>query len=404
MQNRSQTLDFADVYQTQLVAVWRYVRSRVSDHHEAQDVTSEVFTRAWRTWGRFDPDRGEVAPWLLRIAQRTVVDWNRRQRRAGSPASIDSSLADIVGIHASEMPDAVLLTSEVLAEVSEALGYLSERERDGIALRFGAGLKMAEVGRVLGLSAGATKMMIARSLTKLSVTLSQRRRTPAVVTAPLRLDDLAAQALRRGELAGPAGRLRDLVLQLAVLHRPELPPELPRRVQFCVDCATGLVHRLWTRRMPADPAPPRPVRPGLLTSTAFSWAPLAPLCVACTIPVLIVPLLAIGMSLDVAYALHGLSLITAPLVFFILWRHFRRHHERIGLWVGGVGAALLIAHLVGHIVIAVGIPPWSVVADQLGTALLLGGALLDAGAMRSWVVRQRQRLASVAAEFQLAPA
>ncbi len=30
--------DFADVYPDQLVSVWRYVRSRVPDHHEAQDV------------------------------------------------------------------------------------------------------------------------------------------------------------------------------------------------------------------------------------------------------------------------------------------------------------------------------------------------------------------------------
>ncbi len=74
------TADFADVYRAQLAPVWRYVRSRVPNHHEAQDVTSEVFARAWRSWGRFDPKR-EVTPWLLRIAQRTVHDWLRRQSR-----------------------------------------------------------------------------------------------------------------------------------------------------------------------------------------------------------------------------------------------------------------------------------------------------------------------------------
>ena len=52
--------DFADVYQEQLLGVWRYVRSRVSDYHEAQDITGEVFTRAWRSWPGFDPQRGAV--------------------------------------------------------------------------------------------------------------------------------------------------------------------------------------------------------------------------------------------------------------------------------------------------------------------------------------------------------
>src|SRR5438445_10670936 len=59
--------DFADVYREQLLPVWRYVRSRIPDRHEAEDVTSDVFARAWRSWGRFDAGRGPVAPWLLSI-------------------------------------------------------------------------------------------------------------------------------------------------------------------------------------------------------------------------------------------------------------------------------------------------------------------------------------------------
>jgi RNA polymerase sigma-70 factor, ECF subfamily len=117
--------DFADVYREQLVPVWRYVRSRIRDHHEAQDVTSEVFARAWRSWGGYDPGRGDVAPWLLRIAQRTVVDWNRKHNSRQAVQAFDPDLVEDVQTSPNDLPEAILLAKEVLAEVSQALGQLS---------------------------------------------------------------------------------------------------------------------------------------------------------------------------------------------------------------------------------------------------------------------------------------
>jgi RNA polymerase sigma-70 factor (ECF subfamily) len=397
-------LDFVQVYQAQLAPVWRYVRSRIANRDEAQDVTSEVFARAWRSWGRFDPGRGSVAPWLLRIAQRTVVDWNRRYGRPGSE-SIDLDLIENASSDPSELPESVLLAKEVLIEVNQALLELSDRERDGIALRFGAGLKMADVGMVLGLSTAATKMMIARSLTKVAAALARRQGREPVEEPPLVLADLVDQALRRGRTALPTPELADLVLQLAVIHRPNMPADLPAQVQVCVDCATGAASRIRARFRSASAAAPPPARRlSPLISAAFAWAPLSPICLACTIPVLIVPLLALGMSLDVGYGLHALSLVTAPLVVLVLWGHFRRHGRQLGLLVGGAGAAMLVAHLVGHLVVMDGVPDWSVVADRVGTVLLLAGTMLDAISLNQWVDSQRKRLAVAASAFRLAPA
>lgn len=382
--------DFVDVYQTHLTGVWRYVRCRIPVTHDAEDVTSEVFARAWRSWGRFDPTRGDVAPWLLRIAQRTVVDWNRRQGRLRNTDPIDLELIEAAASDPSELPETVLLAKEVLIEVKQALGELSDRERDGIALRFGAGLKMADVGRVLGLSTAATKMMLARSLTKLAANLALRQGHQIAAESPLVLDDLVDQALQRGRAVLSAPELGDLILQLAVIHRPAVPPELPQKVQVCVDCATGLVSRITRFKLPS--------------STAFAWAPLSPICLACTLPLIIAPLIALGMSLDFAYALHALSLFTAPLVALLIWRHFTRHRVQLALAVGVAGAALLVAHLVGHIVVAEGVPGWSVVADRVGTGLLLAGTVIDAVALNKWVTGQRKRLAVAAADFRLVPA
>lgn len=397
-------LDFADVYRAQLLPVWRYVRSRVPDRHEAEDVTSEVFARAWRSWGSFDPDRGAVASWLLRIAQRTVVDRNRRYFRHDIPEPIDVDLIETATSDQCELPETVLLAKEVLIEVNQALRDLSERERDGIALRFGAGLKIADVGRVLGISTAATKMMLARSLTKLASSLAVRHGRRLADGSPLALDELVDQALTRDRSSMPIPELADLILQLAVIHRPSMPPDLPKNVQVCVDCATSTASRIRTRwRASKAERTSGDHRFGIL-SGAIAWAPLSPICLACTIPVLIAPLVALGLSLNVAYSLHALSLFTAPLVALVIWRHFQRHRLQLAFVVGGAGAALLMAHLVGHLLVPDGVPAWSVVADRLGTALLLVGTVIDAIALNRWVVTQRERLAVAAADFQLAPA
>ena len=124
-------LDFVQAYQAQLAPVWRYVRSRIPNRHEAEDVTSEVFARAWRSWGSFDSQRGNVAPWLLRIAQRTVVDWNRRHLRPGAAETVDVELIEQVSSDPSELPESVVLAKEVLIEVKQALDELSDRDGTG---------------------------------------------------------------------------------------------------------------------------------------------------------------------------------------------------------------------------------------------------------------------------------
>src|SRR4029077_16616242 len=195
----------------------------------------------------------------------------------------------------------------------------------------------------------------------------------------------------------------DLILQLAVLHRPRMPPDLPKDVQVCIDCATSAASRVRARwRSHTLDKAASPHRFGFL-SAAFAWAPLSPICLACTIPVLIGPLVALGVSLDVAYALHALSLLTAPLVALVIWRHCRHHRVLVAFIVGFAGAGLLLAHLVGHLVVLEGVPPWSVVADRLGTVLLLAGTIIDAIALNSWLVDQRRRLAAAAADFRLVP-
>jgi RNA polymerase sigma factor (sigma-70 family) len=157
-----------DVYSEHLESVWRYVRARISDHHEAQDVTSDVFARAVHAWPRFDPAKGSVGAWLMGIAHHAVTDWLRRNRTRGrrrvSPAPDDILEGRMA---AAPDPEEAVIREDMLTELRDQLEELGERERHALALRFAAGLRAREVGEVLGISEGAAKMLVWRAVQRL---------------------------------------------------------------------------------------------------------------------------------------------------------------------------------------------------------------------------------------------
>jgi RNA polymerase sigma factor (sigma-70 family) len=156
--------DFEEVYARQLVSVWRYVRARIPRDADAEDVTSEVFVRAVRGWSGYDERRGSVGAWLLGIARHAVADWWRRRGPELSWERIDRAPEAA----SPELdPEAAALRREAHAELHAHLERLTDKERDAVALRFGAGLRAAEVGSVLGVSETAARMLVYRAISKL---------------------------------------------------------------------------------------------------------------------------------------------------------------------------------------------------------------------------------------------
>jgi RNA polymerase sigma factor (sigma-70 family) len=153
--------DFAEQYRRHLAPIWRYVRARVDNDADAEELTAEVFLRAYRDRDRFDPERGSTGAWLAGIARHVVTDWWRRGRRE-VPMDPPPERGP-----AEEDPFAAAERAEGARELHRHLGGLSERERDALALRFGAELKAAEVGAVLGVSEPAARMVVHRAVGKL---------------------------------------------------------------------------------------------------------------------------------------------------------------------------------------------------------------------------------------------
>lgn len=151
-----------DVYREHAAPIWRYVRARLASDADAEDVTSDVFLRALRSWDRFDPSRGSLRGWLIGIARNAVADWWRA--RGEEPMD---ELPEIRAARPVDDPEARALASDDADVLRRHLSGLTTREREAIALRFGAELSSAEIGTVLGVSPTAARMLVHRGITKL---------------------------------------------------------------------------------------------------------------------------------------------------------------------------------------------------------------------------------------------
>ena len=65
---------FGTLYDAYLERIYRFVYFRVEDQQTAEDITSQVFLKAWENLGRFQIGGTPFLAWLYTIAHNAVID------------------------------------------------------------------------------------------------------------------------------------------------------------------------------------------------------------------------------------------------------------------------------------------------------------------------------------------
>ncbi|HET6998396.1 MAG TPA: sigma-70 family RNA polymerase sigma factor [Solirubrobacterales bacterium] len=159
--------DFVDAYDEQVWNVFGFFAYRVSSRSDAEDLTQQTFERALRAWSRYDPERAPLGVWLTSIARNLLVDHYRRGGAAPRQEPIDSVPEEQLG---SELAQPDLGIDPALAE---ALATLSPRDREIIALRFGADLTGPEIAALTDLALPNVQQILSRSLRKLRAKMEE---------------------------------------------------------------------------------------------------------------------------------------------------------------------------------------------------------------------------------------
>lgn len=149
--------------------LFRLAYRMTGNEHDAEDVVQESFLRAYRQLGRFD-ERASFGTWLYRIAVNCSLDLVRARKRRGEiTASADPEMDDPLSTAAAPdpAPDRMAMSGEVRERLSGAMNELSASERTAFVLRHFEGMRIEEVGRVLGCQPGAAKHSVFRAVQKL---------------------------------------------------------------------------------------------------------------------------------------------------------------------------------------------------------------------------------------------
>lgn len=146
-------------------SIYAYVAYRIGAGPDSEDVTSEVFARALRYRKSYDGSKGTPGAWLTGIARRVLAE------RATQDRDTVSEVPDTAGPGRLEDESVSRLTMQA------AVATLGERDRELVALRYGADLTAAQIGELLDLSPNAVEVALHRALRRLRAELETE--TPA---------------------------------------------------------------------------------------------------------------------------------------------------------------------------------------------------------------------------------
>ena len=142
------------LYERYFDRVYRYVLSRLGNVAEAEDLTEEVFVTMLHSISSFRWQGASFGAWLMRVAHNKLIDHFRRKGRLLEQTT--EEMPEVVGPDDPAKEVEARFTAEFL---SGAIRKLTPAQREVVAMRFAAGLSVAETAQSLGKSENNVKVL-----------------------------------------------------------------------------------------------------------------------------------------------------------------------------------------------------------------------------------------------------
>ena len=148
------------LYEQYAEVIFRYVYSHLDNRLDAEDLTEEIFLRAWRALPKYDERGLPFTAFLFRIARNSLIDYYRQKK-------VVSSLEDMeIQSHEAGPEEATDMRIENQG-LRETIAELREDYRNVLIFRFLSGLSPEETAQVMQRSVGAVRVLQHRALSAL---------------------------------------------------------------------------------------------------------------------------------------------------------------------------------------------------------------------------------------------
>jgi RNA polymerase sigma-70 factor (ECF subfamily) len=150
--------DFEQFYHAELPRVYNFFRYRFGDGLLAEDLTSETFEKAWRHREKYKRDLSALSTWIFTIARNIAIDHYRKKDN-------EVSLNEAVNLPSNEITiDELAQQHTEYARLSILLAQLADRDRELVALKYGAGLTNRAIASHSGLSESNVAVILHRAV------------------------------------------------------------------------------------------------------------------------------------------------------------------------------------------------------------------------------------------------
>lgn len=160
------------IYEKYMRQVYLYLYSLCHSHSLSEDLTQETFLRAFCS---LEIAGDEMLPWLLTVARNLYLDNWRREKRHRKLT--EEEKRHHTGNGKAEEGGGEILAQLIQKEQNQrlyrAVQELKETEKEAVILYYFAGLPQEEIGRLLGLTYGNTRVLLYRAKRRLKEILNR---------------------------------------------------------------------------------------------------------------------------------------------------------------------------------------------------------------------------------------
>ena len=138
--------DWDQVYAEQLPRVLNFFRYRLGQTADVEDLTARTFEKAWRARHRYRRDLAGFSTWLLTIARNVAID-HLRARQRHEPLDVAAAVPST-----DHTPEQQVVQQSEAQRLATLLATLEPRQRELIAMKYGAEMTNRAIAHATGLS------------------------------------------------------------------------------------------------------------------------------------------------------------------------------------------------------------------------------------------------------------
>lgn len=161
---------FGEIYDLLLDKIYRFVFFKVSDKQEAEDLTEQVFLKAWKNIMSYKNTGAKFETWLFRIARNTVIDYYRTKKQK---ITINDEIMQTIP-DGKKSPEEVLDNKLLTENIIDKIKLLSENYREIISLKFIEEKENQEISEILGKSEENVRVLQSRALKALKALVYEK--------------------------------------------------------------------------------------------------------------------------------------------------------------------------------------------------------------------------------------